>query len=163
MDSAERRMGKEDGVLGSHRIKCESEIDWGKSKIVAMETGYRQRKAREGIESLRELHGGKEILNNYEQLTVWQTVLNSYFKWEVTEERGLCVRTEITRDRKTVCTRQHSEASLAQQFSPAIAVSTLLSLFISLEIYCFHSQRTRKYLHGRTKSLSWLCYCQHLK
>ena len=38
LDSAERRMGKEDGVLASHRIKCESEIDWGKSKIVAMET-----------------------------------------------------------------------------------------------------------------------------
>ena len=72
-----------------------------------METGYRQRKAREGIECLRELHGGKEILNNYEQLTVWRTVLNSYFKREVTEKRGLCVPTEITRDRKTVCTRQH--------------------------------------------------------
>ena len=87
LDSAER-MEKEDGGLASHSIKCESEIDWGKSKIVAMETGYRQRKAREGIESLRELHGGKEILNNYEQLTVWQTVLNSYFKREVTEKRG---------------------------------------------------------------------------
>ena len=88
LNSAERRMGKKDGGLASHSIKCESEIDWGKSKIVAMETGYRQRKAREGIESLRELHGGKEILNNYEQLTVWQTVLNSYFKQEVTEKRG---------------------------------------------------------------------------
>ena len=88
LDSAERRMGKEDGGLASHSIKHESEIDWGKSKIVAMETGYRQRKAREGIESLRELHGGKEILNNYEQLTVWQTVLNSYFKREVTEKHG---------------------------------------------------------------------------
>ena len=53
--------------------------------------GYRQRKAREEIESLRELHGGKEILNNYEQLTMWQTVLNSYFKPEATEKRGtLC-------------------------------------------------------------------------
>ena len=56
-------MGKEDGGLASHSIKCESEIDWGKSEIVAIETGYRQRKAREGIESLRELHCGKEILN----------------------------------------------------------------------------------------------------
>ena len=42
-------MGKEDGGLASHSIKCESEIDRGKSKIVAMETGYRQRKAREGL------------------------------------------------------------------------------------------------------------------
>ena len=45
-----------------------------------METGYRQRNAREGIVPSRELHGGKEILNNFEQLTVWQTVLNIYFK-----------------------------------------------------------------------------------
>ena len=45
-------MGKEDGGLASHSINCESEIDWEKSEIVAMETGYRQRKAREGIESL---------------------------------------------------------------------------------------------------------------
>ena len=41
---------------------------------------------------------------------------------------------------------------------PAIAVLTLSSLFISFEIDCFHSQWTRKYLHSRTKSLSWLRY-----
>ena len=48
LDSA----GKEDGGLASHSINSESEIDWGKSEIVAMKTGYRQRKVREGIESL---------------------------------------------------------------------------------------------------------------
>ena len=41
LDSAERRMGKEE-VAWRASIKCESEIDWGKSEIVAMETGYRQ-------------------------------------------------------------------------------------------------------------------------
>ena len=76
-------MGKDYGGLASH--------SWGKAEIFKMETGYRQREAREGVESLRELHSGKEILNNFEQLTVWQTVLNSYFKREVTEKRGtLC-------------------------------------------------------------------------
>ena len=44
LDSAERRLGKEDGGLASHSIKCESEIDSEKSKIVAMETGYVQTK-----------------------------------------------------------------------------------------------------------------------
>ena len=38
-----------------------------------------------------------------------------------------------------------------------------LSLFISFEIYCFHSQWTRKYLHNRTKSLSWLLYWFSIK
>ena len=58
-------------------------------------------------------NGGKEILNNYEQLTVWQTVLNSYFKWEVTEKRGLCVRTEITRD--LPITRQFVHANIQKR------------------------------------------------
>jgi hypothetical protein len=41
-----------------------------------MEKGLRQRKAREGIESLREQQSGRETLNNFEQLTEWRTVLN---------------------------------------------------------------------------------------
>ena len=32
----------------------------------------------------------------------------------------------------------------------------VLALFISLEIDCFQSQKTRKYLHSRTKSSDWL-------
>ena len=39
-----------------------------------------------------------------------------------------------------VCIDLSAVAQLAQQFSPAIAVSTLLLLLISFEIYCFHSQ-----------------------
>ena len=76
-DSAERRMGKEDGGLASHSFKCESEIDWGKSKIVAMETGYRQRKAREGIESLRRTARRQR---DFEQLQTIDCVANC-FKW----------------------------------------------------------------------------------
>jgi hypothetical protein len=34
--------------------------------------------------------------------------------------------------------------------------------FISLEIDCFHSQWTRKYLHSGTKSSGWLRYCLRL-
>ena len=61
LDSAERRMEKEDGGLASHSIKFKSEIDWGKSEIVAIETGYRQRKAREGIESLKSCIAAKRF------------------------------------------------------------------------------------------------------
>jgi hypothetical protein len=39
-----------------------------------------------------------------------------------------------------------------------VASSKLLSLFISLEIECFHSQWTQKYLHSGTKSSGWLRY-----
>ena len=80
-------MGKEDGGLARHSVKCEGEIEWEKAEVVAMEKGLRQRKAREGIESLREQQSGREALNNFEQLTEWRTVLNSYFKQEMTKMR----------------------------------------------------------------------------
>ena len=35
----------------------------------------------------------------------------------------------------------------------------IIIIFISLEIDCFHSQWTRKYLHSGTKSSGWLRYC----
>ncbi len=73
-------MGKEDGGFAKHSVNCKGEIDWEISEIAAMETALRQRKAREGIETLREEHSGRETLNNFEQLTEWRTVLNSYFK-----------------------------------------------------------------------------------
>ena len=37
--------------------------------------GLRQRKVREGIESLRERHNGMEALNNHEQLETWKLIL----------------------------------------------------------------------------------------
>ena len=70
LDAAEERMGKEDGVLARHSVDCGSEVDWGKASVTC-EYGLRQRKAREGIESLRERSNGKGILNNYEQLTAY--------------------------------------------------------------------------------------------
>jgi hypothetical protein len=87
LESAEQRMGKEDGGLARHSVKCKGEIEWEKAEVVAMEKGLRQRKAREGIESLREQQSGREALNNFEQLTEWRTVLNSYFKQEMTKMR----------------------------------------------------------------------------
>ena len=53
ISSAEQRMGKEDGVLARHSVECTGNIDWEGAKIVGRETGLRQRKVREGIESLR--------------------------------------------------------------------------------------------------------------
>ena len=52
-------MGKEDGGSTRHSGSCESGIDWNEARIVACEYGLRQRKAREGIESLREKIDGK--------------------------------------------------------------------------------------------------------
>ena len=69
----------------SKYVKCKGEIKW--EKAVAMEKRSRQGKAREGIESLREQQNGRETLNNFEQLTDWRTVLNSYFKQEMTKMR----------------------------------------------------------------------------
>ena len=69
LDAARERMGKEDGGLARHSVDCGSGIDGGEARVVACEYGLRQRKAREGIESLRERSNEKVILNNYEPLT----------------------------------------------------------------------------------------------
>ena len=48
-NTAEERLGKEDGGLARHTcsVSCESGIDWNEARIVACEYGLRQRKARE--------------------------------------------------------------------------------------------------------------------
>ena len=69
----EERTGKEEGGLARHSVDCESEIDWDEAKIVACENGSQQRKAREGIESLREKKDGKAVLDNL--LTTWQPTI----------------------------------------------------------------------------------------
>ena len=38
----------------------------------------RQRKVREGIESLRHKYNGSSVLHNYKHMTIWQPVLNMY-------------------------------------------------------------------------------------
>ena len=68
LSSAGQRMGKEDGGLARHNVECTGNIDWEGAKIVGRETGLRQRKVREGIESLHERHHGMRVLNNHEQL-----------------------------------------------------------------------------------------------
>jgi hypothetical protein len=75
-------MGKEDGGLTRHSVDCESGIDWEKARVITTENGLKQRKVREGIESLREQYNGYTVLNNFEQLVMWRPLLNKYFKKE---------------------------------------------------------------------------------
>ncbi|KAL9986883.1 hypothetical protein ACROYT_G001092, partial [Oculina patagonica] len=80
--SAERRMGKEDGGLARHTIECQKSIDWTNAKIVATDRGLRQRKVLEGIESLRQKHRGMKVLNNFDHVETWKSILNSFFDRE---------------------------------------------------------------------------------
>ena len=43
------------------------------------EYGLRQRKVKEGIESLREMHSGTKILNSFESLMTWRPILDRCF------------------------------------------------------------------------------------
>ena len=72
LDAARERMGKEDSGLARHSVDCGSGIDWGEARVVAYEYGLRQRKAREGIESLQERSNGKVVLNNYEPIEMFR-------------------------------------------------------------------------------------------
>ena len=92
LDAARERMGKEDGGLARHSVDCGSGIDWGEARVVACEYGLRQRKAREGIESLRERSNGNVVLNNYEPLTTWRPTLDRYLD---SESKNACMSTRI--------------------------------------------------------------------
>ena len=72
-------MGKEDGGLARHSQECENEIDFENTKVKGKETRWRQRKVKEGIESLRAIHKGKKVLNSFESLLTWRPVLEQYF------------------------------------------------------------------------------------
>ena len=76
---ANERMGKEDGGLARHNVNCLSGVDWENTSVVAKESGLRQRKVKEGIESLRKIHLGMKVLNSFESLTVWRPILDRYF------------------------------------------------------------------------------------
>ena len=56
--AANERMGKENGGLARHSVDCLSRVDWENTRDVAHESGLRQRKVKEGIESLKEIHRG---------------------------------------------------------------------------------------------------------
>ena len=82
IESAENRMGKEDGGIARHSTQCSQSVDWKKSKIIATETGWKQRKVREGIESEKLKLKGKTLLNNYDHPEDWKSVILDYVKLE---------------------------------------------------------------------------------
>ena len=80
-------MGKEDEGLARHSVGCESGIDWEKARVITAENGLRQRKLREGIESLRQQYSGYNVLKNFEQLVLWKPLLTKYLQKEQTNTR----------------------------------------------------------------------------
>ena len=82
------RIGKEDGGLARHSVECLSGIDWEKTRVVMNEYGLRQRKVKEGIESLREMHSGTKVLNSFESLMTWRPILDRYFDDESKQTRA---------------------------------------------------------------------------
>ena len=81
MNEWERRMER-------HSVNCLSEVDCKNTSIVTKECSLRQRKVKEGIESLREIHRGTNVLNSFESLTVWRPILNKYFDSENSHTRA---------------------------------------------------------------------------
>ena len=51
IESAEVRIGKEDGELAKHSAQSAQGIDWKNSKVITTERIWKQRKVTEGIES----------------------------------------------------------------------------------------------------------------
>ena len=86
--AANERMGKEDGGLARHSVDCLSGVDWESTRVVANESDLRQRKVKEGIESLREIHYGTKVLNSFESLMVWRPILDRYFDNEKKRTRA---------------------------------------------------------------------------
>ena len=64
--------------LARPTIECQSGVDWN-ADIVARETGLKQRKAFEGIESLQQRHHGIRVLNNFDHVETWKPILNYFF------------------------------------------------------------------------------------
>ena len=52
IESAQKRMGMEDGGLAKHSTECNKEVDWEKSRVASIERDTREWKIRESIESL---------------------------------------------------------------------------------------------------------------
>ena len=84
--SAEKRTSSEDGGLAKHSTQCTNDIDWAAVRILATATGLHQRKVRESIESLREIHHGKVALNSYKPIEPWRTTLYHFF--DIEKDRG---------------------------------------------------------------------------
>ena len=81
-ESAEQRMGRDDGGIARHSVDCAAGIDWEGSRVVGIEADTRKRKVLEGIESLKSQHSKKRVLNNHEQLHAWRGLMNEFFDGE---------------------------------------------------------------------------------
>ena len=85
-DSAENRMGIEDGGIARHSTQCSQGINWKKSKVLTTEKRVKQRKVREGIESEKLKLEGKTPLNKYDQPDDWKSIILDYTKVEPPEK-----------------------------------------------------------------------------
>ena len=96
------------------------------------ETGLRQRKVREGIESLRERHHGMRVLNTHEQLEMWKPILNDYFELERKHFPALIINAVTAASLGSLrCRRFRSDGDVTAQ------VDWARGLFIYLFIYLF--------------------------
>ena len=68
LTAAKERMEKEGGGLARHSVECTRGIDQENERILGVENGLRQRKVREGIESLVTIHNRMKVLNSFESL-----------------------------------------------------------------------------------------------
>ena len=82
------RIGREDGGLARHSVECLRGIDWEKTRVVMNECGLRERKVKEEIESLREIHSGTKVLNSFKSLMTWRPILDRYFDDESKQTRA---------------------------------------------------------------------------
>ena len=79
LTAAKGRMGKEDGGLAKHSTDCDKGIDWENTRVLGILNKFRQRKVREGIESLRNIHNKKKVLNSFQSLMTCRPLLERYF------------------------------------------------------------------------------------
>ena len=87
IESAEIRMGKEDGGIARHSTQCSKDINWKKSKVIFTEKGSKQRKVREGAESEKLKSKGKTPFNNYEHSEDWKATILGYTKLKHTTKK----------------------------------------------------------------------------
>lgn len=64
LTKAQERMEKEGVGLAKHGVECTDGIDWVNTRTQGNESRLRDRNVREGIESLRAIHGGQKVLHS---------------------------------------------------------------------------------------------------
>ena len=79
--SAQNRINTVDGRMAKHSsMECTNEIEWENTEILCIEKNSRQRKVREGIESIKGEIKGLEPMNTFYQLEDWKDVINVFEK-----------------------------------------------------------------------------------